>query len=259
MRSHWEVTWSVWQALFMREILARTTGDRLGWFWLLGEPVAFMAIMSAVRSLAWRTQGIVGADFIPWLVVGLLGFFLFRDGLMRSLTAVQSSQALFAYRQVKAVDPVLVRAGVDGILRSLVLVVLLAIGLLVGIDALPAHPLEALFVWLSIWLLGLGCGLVVSVAARLVPDVEPFVKMLGLPLMILSGAIFPLHNIPHQFLQYLLYNPVMHGLEMLRVEFFPGYQVVGGTHLEYLWYWNFATLALGLALHVRFAERLKAQ
>lgn len=259
MRSHWQVTWSVWHALFMREVLARTTGDRFGWFWLLGEPVAFVLIMAAIRDLVWRTRMIVGADFIPWLVVGLLGFFLFRDGLMRSLTAIQSSQALFAYRQVKPADPVLVRAAVDGLLRTLVLAVVLLIGLLLGWDIVPSHPLEALGIWLSIWLLGLGCGLVVSVAARMVPDIEPFVKMLSLPLMILSGVIIPLHRIPHDFLHYLLYNPVLHVIELLRVEFFSGYKAIAGVSLEYVWQWILGALALGLALHVRFAERLKAQ
>ncbi|WP_295399079.1 ABC transporter permease [uncultured Thiocystis sp.] len=259
MRSHWQVTWSVWHALFMREVLARTTGDRLGWFWMLGEPVAFIVIMVGIRSLIGRTGGIIGADYIPWLIVGITAFFLFRESVIRAINAIEANQALFAYRQVKPIDPVLVRSALEGLLKTTVLMILMAMSTLLDYDMLPADPLGAMLVWLSMWLLGLGGGLVVSVGARLVPDIGHVIKMLMLPMFIMSGAIFPIQSIPHAFQRYLLYNPVLHGLELLRADFFTGYTAVQGVSFEYLWHWNLALLALGLALHLRFAARLKAK
>ncbi|NEV61124.1 ABC transporter permease [Thiorhodococcus minor] len=258
-RPAWQVTWSVWHALFLREVLARTTGDRLGWFWMLGEPVAFISIMAAVRSLMGRARLILGAEFIPWLVVGITAFFLFREAFIRSMTAIEGNQALFAYRQVKPIDPVLVRSAMEGLLKSIVLLILIAFGVLFGLDVLPADPLGAFLLWCVIWLLGLGGGLIVSVIARLVPDVEHVIKMLMLPMFIISGAIFPLQNVPHGLLQYLLYNPVLHGLELLRVEFFAGYKPIQGVSIDYLYRWMLITVALGLALHMRFEQRLKAK
>jgi len=85
MRTHWEVTRSVWHATFMREALARTTGDRFAWFWMLAEPIAFVVIMVLVRELLGRLRLIMGAEWIPWLVVGLVAFFLFREGVLRSM------------------------------------------------------------------------------------------------------------------------------------------------------------------------------
>lgn len=259
MRSSWQVTLSVWHALFMREVLARTTGDRLGWFWMLGEPVAFIAIMTAIRSLMGRTRLILGADFIPWLIVGITAFFLFREGLTRAMSAIEGNQAMFAYRQVQPIDPVLARCAMEGVLKSLVLLILIGAAALLGEQILPADPLGALWIWISIWVLGLAAGLVVSVAARLVPDIQHVVKMLMLPMFILSGAIFPVQNIPYALRQYLLYNPVLHGLEVLREAFFAGYKAFDGISFAYLWRWNIILLALGLVLHVRFAERLKAK
>lgn len=258
MRSSWQVTWSVWHALFMREVLARTMGDRLGWFWMLAEPVAFIAIMAGIRALLRRDRLIVGADFIPWLIVGVTAFFLFRDGFVRLMNAIESNQALFAYRQVKPIDPVLVRATMEGILKSIVLLILVSVAVFLGMGILPADPLGALFIWCGIWLLGLSGGLILSVAARFVPGIETVVRMMMLPMLLLSGAIFPLHALPHGMLEYLLYNPVLHGLELLRLEFFAGYKAIEGVSLEYLWRWILAMLALGLALHVRFESRLKA-
>ncbi|MFP4081078.1 MAG: ABC transporter permease, partial [Ectothiorhodospira sp.] len=59
--------------------------------------------------------------------------------------------------------------------------------------------------------------------------------------------------------EYVLYNPILHGLEILRLAFFEGYKAVNGVSLAYLWYWVIGATTLGLALHLRFAQRLKAR
>lgn len=259
MRTSWQVTRSVWHAMFMREALARTTRDRFAWFWMLAEPIAFVVIMVLVRELLGRIRLIVGAEWIPWLVVGLVAFFLFREAVLRSLGAIEANRGLFAYRQVKPVDPVLVRNVLEGLLKTVVLFILIAGVALLGYDILPFDPLGAMFVWLSIWLLGFGAGLVVSVAGALVPEVERVVRMMMLPMLLLSGVIIPLQTMPYQVQQYLLYNPVAHGLESLRLSFFEYYHPVQGVDLGYLWFWALAMIALGLAMHLRFDMRLKAR
>ena len=49
-RTPWQVTRSVWYAMFMREAISRTMADRMGWFWMVFEPVALIAIMALIRS-----------------------------------------------------------------------------------------------------------------------------------------------------------------------------------------------------------------
>ena len=259
VRPPWKVTWSVWHALFMREVLARTMGDRMGWFWMLGEPIFFIVIMVSIREFLGRTRDTPGAEFIVWLIIGISGFFLVRNAIQRGMTAIASNQALFAYRQIKPVDPVLIRSAIEGILKTVVLLILLGFTLLAEVDAVPDDPLGVFSLWFLLWLLGLGCALIVSVAVRLIPDLQHLVGMMMMPLMLTSGVIFPLQNLPHWILEYLLYNPILHGVELLRLQFFDGYQSVQGVSLEYLWRWILGTLALGLALHARFELRLKAK
>nr|WP_298410333.1 ABC transporter permease [uncultured Halomonas sp.] len=259
-RTSWRVAWSVWYALFMREAISRTMADRMAWFWMIFEPIAFIGVMVAVRSLVMGGgRHIAGADFIPWLVVGLLGFFLFRENLMRAIGAVDANKGLFAYRQVKPVDPVLVRAFLEGMLKSFIFLLFIAAGSLLKFDLVPAYPLGAILDWLSLWALGLGAGLTVSAAAALVPEIGRIVRILTLPLLILSGVIFPINYIPHEFRQYVLWNPIVHGLESMRLSFFEGYHTLDGIDMTYLWLWALGLMTLGLMLHVRFAGRLKAQ
>lgn len=258
-RSPWQVTRSVWYAMFMREAISRTMSDRMGWFWMIFEPIAFVLIMVAIRTFIRGDRFIINADFIPWMIIGLMGFFLVREGMLRGLGAVDANKALFAYRQVQPVDPVLVRNALEGFLRTFLFLVFIAGGLLLGLDMHPHNALLAMWAWLSLWVLGLGAGLVVSVAGTLVPEVGRIVRMLSLPLLILSGVIFPLHMLPHWLLEYLMYNPIPHGLETLRLGFFEGYKVLPFTSMLYLWLFALSAVTLGLLMHVRFKQRLKAK
>ena len=258
-RSPWQITWSVWHAMFMREVLARTMQNRFSWFWMLAEPIAYVVIMVGVRELLGRTRFVIGADFIPWLIVGLTSFFLFREGVTRSLGAVNANHALFAYRQVVPVDPVLIRNVLEGLLKTVVFAILVTGATLLGYEILPHDPLSAIGGWLALWMLGLGAGLIASVGATLNDAVEMAVRLSMLPMFLLSGVIIPLNFLPHDVQQLLLYNPVLHGVESLRLCFFEGYRTLHGIDASYLWLWNLVLLALGLALHLKFATRLKAK
>jgi capsular polysaccharide transport system permease protein len=259
VRTHWQVTFSVWRAMFLREVLARTMANRFAWFWMLAEPVLFVVVMVAVREMMGRARLVIGAEFVPWLIIGLVAFFLFREGVLRSIGAVEANRALFAYRQVKPVDPVIVRCALEGLLKTVVLFILIGGAAMLGYRILPADPLAVILVWGSMWLLGASAGLVISVLASLVAEVGTVARIMMLPMLILSGVIIPLQMLPYQVQQALLYNPVAHGLEMLRLSFFQGYKMIDGVDLLYLWWWALIMLALGLALHLRFATRLKAQ
>ncbi|TDW56967.1 ABC transporter permease [Oceanimonas baumannii] len=259
-RTPWQVTRSVWFAMFMREAVSRTMADRMGWFWMIFEPVAVISIIVLIRTqLRGTSQLITNADFIPWMIIGMMGFFLIREGLSRSQGAINSAQALFAYRQVQPVDPVMVRICVDGMLRTVVFVLFVAGGMLLGLHIFPDNVLLGLLGWASLLALALGFALVISVIVKLIPETGKIINMLSLPLMIISGVILPLNSLPHSILEYLMLNPIVHGLELLRAGFFEHYHMVPGTSPLYLWLWILGLNAAGLLMHLRYKERLKAK
>ena len=259
-RTSWQVTRSVWHAMFIREALARTMADRMAWFWMLFEPIAIIIVMVAIRTVIMGSvHSIEGAEFIPWIITGLFGFFLVRENMMRPIGAIDANKGLFAYRQVKPIDPVLIRCYLEGLLQSFIFVLFIIACSLLEINLIPADALGALFAWLSLWCLGLGAGLIFSALAGLVPEIGKILRIISLPLLIISGVIFPLNFVPHELLVYVMWNPIVHGLESLRGAFFPLYRPVPGTSLLYLWYWILGMTTLGLMLHVRFELRLKRQ
>lgn len=258
-RTPWQITLAVWYALLMREALSRTTADRFGWFWMLAEPIALVAIMTYIRGFIMSGRLISGAGFIPWLIIGLLGFFLFRENLQRSMGAIQANKGLFTYRQVIPVDPVLIRCLLEGMLKSLILLIFITVCELLDIRLMPASPLVALYHWWALWCLGIGAALTFSAVSELFPDAKHLVQIAMLPLLIISGVIIPLNHLPHWLQEYLLWNPIVHGLEGLRLSFFDGYRSLDGVNITYLWFWALSMMALGLMLHIRYLQRLKAQ
>jgi len=257
-RTPWQVTKSVWWALFIREALSRTMSDRLGWFWLFAQPILIVIVMVQIRTIILgRSLNISGGEFIPWLIFGLLGFQMFRETLLRSMFAVQTNRQLFAYRQVKPIDPVMVRCYIEGLLNTFIFLLFIMASFLLDFSLMPDDPVGGLFIWFSLWAMAVGAGLVVSVLVILIPETEKIMPVIMLPLLLVSGVIFPLNFLPPLYQEYLLLNPIVHGLELLRFYFFANYQPVAGVDVRYLWMWSFSLLALGLMLHLRFHQRMK--
>ncbi|WP_213994632.1 ABC transporter permease [Arsukibacterium sp.] len=259
LRSPWQVALHVWHALFMREATARISGDRFGWTWLLLEPIAHLVILISLRQLMGRIKMIPGADFIPWLIVGIVGFLMFRNAMNRSMNAIAANRALFAYRQVHPFDTVLIRAVLEGVLKSIVFMLMIFGASFLGHEIMPANAIQAGWVWLNLWLLGFAFGLLFSVAITLVQELAKIIGMITFPLYFLSGVIIPIQLKPHYLREYLLYNPVLHGLESLRLAFFEHYRTIDGINLLYLQYWSISILLLSLMLHIRLKTRLMAQ
>lgn len=217
-------------------------------------------IMILVRTIAMgRTKIISGAEFVPWLIVGLFGFTLFRENMMRALDAVNANQSLYAYRQVKPVDTVIIRCYLEGMIKTFIFLIFILGGILLDMGLMPSDPLKALFAWLSLWMLGAGIGLTISVVNALISEFGRIVKITTTPLLLISGVIFPINFLPAELLELILINPIVHGLEYLRHSFFPSYRLLPGVSLLYLWYWALTFTALGLLLHIRYEARMKAQ
>lgn len=258
-RSSLQVTLHVWYALFMREAMARMTGDRFGWTWMLLEPIAHIMIMISVREFMGRIRFIPGADFIPFLIVGIMGFFVFRDAVTRSMSAINANTGLFAYRQVHPVDTVIVRAALEGALKAVVFLILICGAAFIGMNIIPHDPLRIVAGWFTLWCLGLGLGLIFSIVVTLVQETEKVIKMIMFPLYFLSGVIIPVQFMPHSVQQVLIYNPILHAIESMRFGFFSSYRSVHGIELMYPLAIALSLILLGLMLHIRLKTKLMAR
>jgi capsular polysaccharide transport system permease protein len=257
-RTPTSVTLSVWKALFLREAVNRLRTGRAAWLWLLLEPVIHIVSLMVVFSII-RMRDVGGIDVAVWLMVGMLAFFMFNRTATRSMNAISANGALFTYRQVKPVDTVLVRVSLEGFLMILVAIILFTGAGLFGLDIIPADPMAVLEAFFGLWLIGAGLGLIASVTTQLIPEAGKAIEFSSKPVYFLSGAIFPIAIVPPPYREWLILNPVAHGLEAARLGFAPHYHAIPELSLAYLYGFALVTIFLGLALHHRFAMRLATQ
>jgi capsular polysaccharide transport system permease protein len=255
VRSPASITWAVWKAIFIREAVARLFAGRAAWVWILAEPVVHLVFLYLLFEFI-RIRMVSGVEGGLFITTGVLGFLIMQNTAMRSKEAINANTALFTYRQVLPVDTVLVRAAVEAVLLMIsALFLLTGLGLL-GSRIVPHDFLLVMVALSALWLSGLGLGLMLSAASELIPEIGKVTDMLFRPLYFLSGVMFPASAIPPAYRDWFLVNPFVHGIETLRIAFFPQYHAADGVSLSYLLGFALVTVCLGLALHVRFGARL---
>lgn len=258
MRTSSLITWTVWKALFLREAVARLSAGRAAWVWILAEPIVQLVFLNVLFGFVLQRviSGIEGGLFIT---TGILGFILAKNTATRPKDAINANAAIFTYRQVLPVDTVLVRAALEAIpFMVTALFLLTGLGLL-GYQVFPHDFLQVMLAFAALWLAGTGLGLMFSVASELIPEVGKVIGMLFGPLYLVSGIMYPPSVIPPAYQSWFLLNPFVHGIESVRIGFFPQYHTIPGVSMGYLLGFAMFTICLGLALHVRFVTRLVAK
>lgn len=250
-----QIAYSTWRALFLREAVNRLLAKRAAWVWILLEPIVHVGFMLFV-FIAIRMRSISGLDIVIWLTMGMLAFFMFRRTATQAMNALDANQALFTYRQVKPVDTVLVRAALEGFLMLLVSLLIMTGAGLFGHTVMPSDPLAVLEAMTGLWLLGVGFGLIASVADGLISELGKIIGFAMMPLYLLSGVIFPLSSLPQPYREILMLNPIAHGVEATRAGFSPYYLTMPELNIAYLFQCALVCIFAGLALHVKYAERL---
>jgi len=258
LRSPLAVTLSVWRALFLREAVSRIARKPAEWFWVLAEPIGHIAFLMWIFVIGFSQRQIVGADTSVFIMLGVLAFFLPRNLITRA-TNTAGSDALYGYRQVKPVDIIITRAALESLLWCMLFLIVCSGAALLGFPVSVADPLGALLALGSLWLAGIGLALTLSVFTNLSTQASHLVRMSMGPLYLFSAIVFPSAGVPITMRDTMLLNPLVHGVESLRLAFMPAYKVPPGIDLLYLAQFAVVLIFLGLVLHASFEYSLRAK
>lgn len=254
-RSAWEIQRAVIFALVLREMRQRVGSQWIGAVWTVLEPLAHMIVLVTIVGLV-RGSPIPGVEYPVFLVTGLIPYFFFNHLTLRLMGCIEANRGIFAYRQVKPIDALLARAVVEALMN--LIVYLLTLGILgrAGFDVLPAQPLELIGVHLLIGWFGLSTGILAAVVGHDRPRVKSLIRVSFLPLYFVTGVIFRVDMLPREYLDWLLWNPMLHLVELSRHSFIPQYRPADGVGLAYPAAFALATSALAMALYRRDRLRL---
>ena len=247
-RTPWEIQRSVVFALYLRELKTRFGGRWMGAFWVVLEPLAHLALMTVIFGFLHQAVS-PSIDYPVFLITGMVPFFLFKNLATRLMDAIDSNRGLFNYRPVTPMDALLSRAMLETSLYGTVYAIMLALLGWVGYRFLPAEPLELIGTSAVLVLLGGSLGALFAVATNDVPQTRAMIRIAFMPLYFISGVLFPIQAVPAEFLPWLLWNPVLHLVELSRHAFFPQYALLPGISMGYAAAVTVVALALALSLY----------
>lgn len=253
-RSGLEVQQAAVKALFLREIKTRSGKYKLGYLWAILEPAAHLLILLTMFGFIMH-RTLPDISYPVFLLNGLIPYFLLKNIAMRSIGAIEANSGLFNYRPIKPFDTIVARAQLEILIHGIVYVILMIFVGIAGEEFEVTNIITLVISWLLLAILGCGVGLIFMVIGKLLPDTVKFLPILIRPLYFLSCIMYPLHSIPKDYWPYLLWNPIIHAVEISRESVVPGY-ISEGTSITYLATSSLLIFFIGISLYRVCEERM---
>lgn len=232
-------------ALIMRETISRYGDHKLGFCWAVIEPLFFVVLIGGTMAFL-RNDSPSGMPLVPFMITGFVPFIMFRNTMNQLRGAVSGNKSLLGFPQVTLFDVIIARVLLEGGVMLFVFAFILSMAHLVGYEIRIEDPLGVLAVCLSMVLLGCGLGFVLGTISPIVPSTGQISGILfGRPLFVTSGLFFTADSIPEPFRTWLLYNPLLHLMELMRSSFFYEFESNYGSW-TYAGSWVIGLLAFGM-------------
>jgi capsular polysaccharide transport system permease protein len=242
-------------ALVMRETRTRFGAHQLGYIWALIEPLFWVITFYWIFTLMGRSVT-YGMDIVTFITTGIIPFLLFRQTLAQAHTAIPANKALLYYPQIRPLDLVMARTSLE--IATLVTVFAIIMGghaLYTG-ELIIEKPLTVLIGLLLAGLLGASLGLFFSILSMYSKIVNRLVPMMNRPLFFTSGLFFTANQLPTNVRELLLWNPILHTVEMVRDGWFYTYEA-HYLDISYVLYWIIGCAYIGLVLERMARRRLE--
>jgi len=252
-RSSWQVQKSVLYALFLREVNVRFSAGKLGYFWVIFEPLLQISIFVTVKVMLFGSNSTL--DYPVFITLGFIGFNLFRHIVDRAMSVFSANKGLYAYKQVKPVDTIIARVLTEILITIIIMILFVLFGLYFNFD-LNIQSLGMLiftFIWLILF--GLSFGLFIAVIGVFFDSFQKVVKLVLSPLMFVSAIFYSMQDIPQTLQEILYYNPLVHFMEMLHANYF--YSLTDDfVNYQYMLIWTVIPLFMGLWLYQKLEKRI---
>ena len=242
-------------ALIMRETRTRFGAHQLGYIWALVEPLLWVVTFYWLFALLERSLP-YGMNIVAFITTGIIPFLLFRQTLERAHSAINPNKGLLFYPQVRPLDLIIARSGLEIVTLVVVFVLIMSAQAFYTGELHIDKPLKLLTGLLLAGLLGASLGLFFCALSIYSKVVERIVPALNRPLFWLSGLFFTANELPTKIREVLLWNPILHTVEMVRDGWFSAYEAYY-LDVTYVLFWIIGFTYFGLLLERMARRRLE--
>jgi capsular polysaccharide transport system permease protein len=236
-------------AIAMRELRLRAEKGLMGIASVFIEPLVLVTTFVVLRVFLRGSGGGEYINPVLWLSLGFIPFFMFSDVAIRALGGATKNTDLYFYRRIRPLDTLLANALLTTqIFGTLLLTICLGVSLFEWRFSVDAFGL--IVAWLiTISVLGFGVGLNTLIVGHRLPLLAWFMKMTVRRVLLWTSCIFfPSSLVPDQFKIWILWNPLAHGVELMRHAVNPAYPIPG-VSIAYFVFCSFGLLGLSFLIY----------
>ena len=242
------------KAMILRETKSRYGEHKLGFVWAFLEPALMVSVFVAFFTLMGRSSA-SGMSVQLFMITGFVPFMMFREPMNQLQGSITQNKPLLGFPQVTTFDVIAARALLEVAVLLAVFAVLITGAHIIGLEVRVQNPLGVMAALALLALFGIGIGFALACVVPLVPSVKQFINVvLARPLFFGSGLFFTADSIPQPYRDYLLFNPLLHMIELLRSSFFYSFETTHGSW-RYAVEATFLSLAFGLLVHQAMKRR----
>lgn len=209
-------------ALMLREMATSNGRSPGGYLWAVLEPVAGIALLSAVFSVAFRNPAL-GTNFALFYATGMIPFVLFNGVSNKLAQAINFSKPLLAYPSVTFLDAILARFFLN-MLTEIMVAYIVFTGILLAFETRVIINIPVIAeAMLLTGALALGVGTLNCFLTTRFPIWQQAWSILMRPMFIISGVFLLYDNLPRPAQEGLWYNPLIHVIGLMRRGFYTTY------------------------------------
>jgi capsular polysaccharide transport system permease protein len=213
-----EIQLRVIGALLMREVLTRYGRHNIGFMWMFAEPMMFTLGVAALWSFAKIGHG--DLPIFAFAVTGYSSVLLWRNMPSRCAGAIEPNLALMYHRNVKILDIFVSRILLEFAGASISFMALTLFFIFVGLMGYPEDVLKIVLGWLMLTWFGGALAIVLGALSYLSEVIEKLWHPITYLTFPLAGAAYMVEWLPDDARRFVLYLPMVHGVEILREGYF---------------------------------------
>jgi capsular polysaccharide transport system permease protein len=222
-------------ALILREARVRHGRARIGYTWAIIEPVLLISVMTFLFTQV-GSRGSGSGDFALFFATGVLSFQLYRNTSVYVSMSFDQNKPLFNYPLVKPMDAAIARLCLDSATQFLVILLVLCFQILVLGAPPPNDPPKMALALVLMIFLAFGVGVSLAVLRRFMPAISNVYLVIMGPAFFVSCVFFSVSSVPTMYREWLVWNPLVHGVEGFRSGYYPEY-ADADVDLFYLFTW----------------------
>jgi capsular polysaccharide transport system permease protein len=244
-------------AIVVRMWRANSARDPMSYVMMFVTPTILIGVHFWAYLIVFRSGAVLGMPVLPFLIIGIAGWYLFRMMYLQMSIEAMRARNLVMLPGVNMLT-ILTAKGLE-ITGTYTIWVGLALCVVTisGGARPPVNLLMVMFYWSLLALSGFGFGLLANAMRDIFPAFNHLLIVVFRIGFWVSGVVFVSEQMSQPIRGVLIWNPLLHIMQLLRSFYFPGYRTQDGNPL-YAILFVLTILCVGLVAEQLRTTRVRA-